>query len=149
MHMPLKSAANLSTRLMQGKHLVLLVTIHLSPTRDFERNCFIISRDLIFEETEFPKASDFDEPPADFYDDSRRSPQAEQILEPSRTRPIYDEIIVLPPPALEVFATYGPDFQQDDDPAICRCNENARSHVMVGKQSVRKFVQSLPAIPGC
>ena len=66
---------------------------------------------LIFEETEFPKASDFDEPPADPYDHSRSSQPT-----PEPNWPIYDEIIVQPPPALEVFATYGPEFQQDSDP---------------------------------
>src|SRR5437773_10402546 len=35
---------------------------------------------------------------------------------PEPNRQIYDEIVVLPPPALEVFATYGPDFGQDNDP---------------------------------
>ena len=82
---------------------------------DFERKCFVNSRDVLFEETQFPKASDFDEPPADFYDDSRQNPQAENIPEPI-SRPIFDEITVLPSPALEVFATYGPEFQQDTVP---------------------------------
>ena len=82
---------------------------------DFERKCFVNSRNLIFEETEFPKASDFDEPPADSYDDSRMNPHIEQVAEQA-SRPIYDEIVVLPPPALEVFATYGPEFEQDNDP---------------------------------
>jgi hypothetical protein len=85
---------------------------------DFERKCFDISHDLIFEETNFPKACDFNEPPADFYDDSRRSPQPEQRSQRNQQteRPIYDQIVVLPPPALEVFASYGPEFQQDNEP---------------------------------
>ena len=45
---------------------------------DFERKCFINSHDLIFEETEFPKASDFDELLADHYNDSRKNQQVEQ-----------------------------------------------------------------------
>ena len=80
---------------------------------DFERKCFINSHDLIFEETEFPKASDFDEPPADPYDHSRNT---QHSPEPIPNWPIYCEIVVLPPPALEVFATYGLEFQEDNDP---------------------------------
>src|SRR4030095_6417046 len=61
---------------------------------------------------EFPKPTDFDEPPADpysaMYDD-----QPETIRAP---RQIFDEIVVQPPPALEVYATYGPEFQEDNDP---------------------------------
>ena len=37
---------------------------------DFERKVFVNSHDLIFFETQFPKPSDFDEPPADPYDRS-------------------------------------------------------------------------------
>ena len=82
---------------------------------DFERQCFVNSHDLIFHETEFPNASDFDEPPADPYNDSKRKPQTKHT--PKVTpRLIFDEIVVLPPPALEVFATYGPDVQLDNDP---------------------------------
>jgi transposase InsO family protein len=75
---------------------------------DFERKVFVNSRDLIFFETEFPKASDFDEPPADPYDRSTPSP-------PPEPRPIFDEIVVQPPPALRAFKTYG-NFQPDNDP---------------------------------
>jgi hypothetical protein len=77
---------------------------------DFERKVFVNSRDLIFFETEFPKASDFDEPPADPYDRSTPSPSPEPV-----PRPIFDEIVVQPPPALRAFKTYG-DFQPDNDP---------------------------------
>src|SRR5436190_5673119 len=71
---------------------------------DFERKCFINSHDLIFEETEFPKASDFDELLADHYNDSRKNQQVEQAEQ--APRPIFEEITVLPLPALEVFAIY-------------------------------------------
>ena len=81
---------------------------------DFERKCFVITHSLNFEETEFPKASDYGEPPADPYDHSRQRWHQSPTPEPNRQ--IYDEIVVLPPPALEVFATYGPDFGQDNDP---------------------------------
>src|SRR5437773_757329 len=81
---------------------------------DFERKCFVITHSLKFEETEFPKASDYGEPPADPYDHSRQRWHQSPTPEPNRQ--IYDEIVVLPPPALEVFATYGPDFEQDNDP---------------------------------
>jgi len=85
---------------------------------DFERKVFVNSRDLIFFETQFPKTSDFDEPPADPYDRSTPSPSPEPP-EPPEPRPIFDEIIVqpeiIPPPTLCVFKTYG-DFQPDNDP---------------------------------
>ena len=81
---------------------------------DFERKVFVNSRDLIFFETQFPKASDSDEPLADPYDRSTPSPSPEP--EP---RPILDEIVVQPEieplPALRAFKTYG-DFQPDNDP---------------------------------
>ena len=35
---------------------------------DFERKCFVITRNVQFEETKFPKAADYGEPPADTYD---------------------------------------------------------------------------------
>ena len=59
-----------------------------------------LSRPHLFE-TQFPKASDFDEPPAHPYDRSTPSPSPEP--EP---RPIFDEIVVQPPPALRAFKTY-------------------------------------------
>src|SRR5437667_3049787 len=59
---------------------------------DFERKCFVNSRDLVFQETQFPKPSDF-EPPADPYD------YAEQPST-SETPQIFDEIAVQPLPAL-------------------------------------------------
>ena len=77
---------------------------------DFERKVFVNSHDLIFFETQFPKSSDFDEPPADPYDRSTPSPEPE--LE---QRSIFDAIVVQPPPALHAFKTYG-DFQLDNDP---------------------------------
>ena len=78
---------------------------------DFERKCFVNSHDVIFEETQFPKPSDFDEIPADPYIPSP-SPSPER---PPETRQMFDEITVLPPPALQVFSTYG-NFQPDNDP---------------------------------
>jgi transposase InsO family protein len=77
---------------------------------DFERKCFVNSHDLIFEETHFPKPSDFDEPPADPYEYTPPSPSSEP--EP---RQIFDEIIIQPPPALQVYASYD-NFQPENDP---------------------------------
>src|SRR5436190_20451219 len=37
------------------------------------------------------------------------------LIQLGHFRPIYNEIVVLPSPALEVFATYGPDFEQDNE----------------------------------
>ncbi|TMC17117.1 MAG: transposase family protein, partial [Chloroflexi bacterium] len=102
---------------------------------DFERNCFVNSHDLTFEETQFPKPSDFDEPPADAYGAYHRTLQTpvastpeisrestpesmpEHALFPTlqSERPIYDQIVVQPPPALQAFKTYG-EFQPDNDP---------------------------------
>ena len=53
------------------------------------------------------KASDFDEPPADPYHRSTPSPSPEPW-------PIFDEIVVQPPLALQAFKTYK-DFQPDND----------------------------------
>ena len=78
---------------------------------DFERKVFVNSHDLIFFETQFPKASDFDESPADPYDRSTSSPSPEP--EPW---PIFDEIVIQSPPALCAFKIYG-DFQPDNDPS--------------------------------
>src|SRR5271154_5702843 len=74
---------------------------------DFEPKVFVNSHDLISFETQFPKASDFDEPPAHPYDRSTSSPEPE-------LRPIFDEIIVQRPPALRIFKTYR-DIQPDND----------------------------------
>jgi len=52
--------------------------------------------------------------PADPYYHSRQ--RWHQLPSPEPNRPIYDEIVVLPSSALEVFATYGPDFEQDNEP---------------------------------
>jgi len=82
----------------------------------FERKRFVNSHNLIFEETRFPRPSDFDEPPADTYDPRtlppspestpESTPAAENIPPPQ----IFDEIVVQPPLALQVFKTYG-EFQ--------------------------------------
>src|SRR5438876_10622276 len=65
---------------------------------DFKRKCFVITWNVQFEETQFPKASDYGEPPADPYDHSRqRQHQSLSPLhEPKLNRPIYDEIVILP-----------------------------------------------------
>ena len=97
---------------------------------DFERKCFVNSRDLVFEETEFPKASDFDEPPADPYDDSRRNLPAKENLP---ERQLLDEIIVQQPPALRSICYLRPRLStRQRSTVVRRCNEEARSQVMVG-----------------
>ena len=63
---------------------------------------------------EFPKISDFDEPRADTYDPF--TPTPESSPEPEVPPQLLEEIVVEQPPALQVFTTYGPDFQSDDDP---------------------------------
>jgi len=112
---------------------------------DFERKCFVNSHDLIFEETQFPEPSDFDEPPADAYTAYRRqnmrnpmpipasspismpalsrestpeslpSSPAQEMLDEIVVQPLYDQIVVQPPPALQVFKSYG-EFEPDNDP---------------------------------
>jgi hypothetical protein len=84
---------------------------------DFERKCFVDSHDLVFEETQFPRRSDFDEPPADTYDPRTPSPSPEPTLEQEIRPPpqTFEEIVVQQPPALQVFSTYG-EFQPDNDP---------------------------------
>ena len=55
---------------------------------DFERKCFVTTRNVKFEETQFPKASDYSEPPADTYDHSRQrrhqSPSPTPLPKPNR-----------------------------------------------------------------
>jgi len=78
---------------------------------DFERKVFVNSHDVIFFETQFPKATDFNEPPADPYDRSTPSPSP-----PPSLRPIVDEIVVVETPsAVRAFKTYS-GFQPDNDP---------------------------------
>ena len=71
-----------------------------------------------FEETQFSNALDYCEPPVDPYDHSwqRRHQLPSLLPEPELNWPIYDEIVVLAPPALEIFMTYGPDYEQDNEP---------------------------------
>jgi len=85
---------------------------------DFERKCFVNTHDLIFEETQFPKLSDFDEPPANAQilgPSSTRESTPESTSELANGPQIFDEIVVQPPPALQAFKTYG-EFQPDNDP---------------------------------
>ena len=86
---------------------------------NFERKRFEKSHNLIFDETQFPSPSNFDEPPADSYNPQSTSPTPtpESTPEPENrpSRQIYDEIVVQLPPALQVFKTYG-EYQPDNDP---------------------------------
>src|SRR5216110_2761968 len=89
---------------------------------NFERKKFERSHDLIFEETQFSKSNDFDEPLADSYNtqtlSSSPSPSLEFRLtsEPDDrfSRQVYNEIIVQLSPALQIFKTYE-EFQSDND----------------------------------
>ena len=91
---------------------------------NFERKKFERSHDLIFEETQFPKLNDFDEPLADSYNPQTLSSSPSSSLESGLTpesddrssRQVYNEIIVQLSPALQVFKTYG-EFQPDNDPS--------------------------------
>ena len=77
---------------------------------DFKRKIFVNSHDVIFFETQFPKVSDFDKPPADPYDRSTLFPEPEPEL-----RLTFDKIVVQPPFALQAFKTCE-NFQLDNDP---------------------------------
>ena len=85
---------------------------------DFERKCFDVSHNLLFT-TKFPKPNAFDEPslapsvPAAVATSeggtSPPSPSMESQPRPSTPipdRPIFDSIVVEPPPALQVFSSY-------------------------------------------
>ena len=76
---------------------------------DLEWKCFVNSHDLIFEETQFPKPSDSNEPPVDTYNPRTPSPSPESIPELEDIPPpqIFDEIVVQLPPVLQAFRTYG------------------------------------------
>ncbi|TMI78987.1 MAG: transposase family protein, partial [Bacteroidetes bacterium] len=90
---------------------------------NFERKRFEKPHSLIFQETLFPSPKHFDETPADSYNPLSSTPSAtpsatpESSPEPqNRSLPqLYDEIVVQPPPALQVFKSYG-EFQPDNDP---------------------------------
>ena len=86
---------------------------------NFERKRFEKPHSLIFQETLFPSPKHFDELPADSYNPLSSTPSAtpESSPEPqNRSLPqLYDEIVVQPPPALQVFKSYG-EFQPDNDP---------------------------------
>jgi len=92
---------------------------------DLERKTFVYLHDLNFNETKFPHAKDFDEPPADPMDHnpsspipSRSSTASPEPLQPSiQAEPpqTYDEITAVYDPILSVFKTYG-DFEPDNDP---------------------------------
>src|SRR5271170_3806538 len=102
-----KASSKVDTQSTTGCFVGYTKTNTMWKVWDFERKLFVNSRDVIFFETEFPKASDFDEPPADPYDRSTPFSSPEPV-----PRPIFDEIVVQPPPALRAFKTYG-DFQPD------------------------------------
>src|SRR5208282_2897502 len=104
-----KSLNKIDNRSTRGCFIGYLDTSKMHKIWDFERKCFVNSHDLIFEETQFPKPSDFDEIPIDPYIPSS-SPEHQ-----SKTRQIFDEIIVLPPPTLQVFSIYE-NFQPENDP---------------------------------
>src|SRR5436190_13162242 len=93
-----KPLSKVDTQSTRGCFIGYLDTDTMHKIWDFERKCFVNSHDLTFEETQFPKPSDFDEPPADPYIPSQ-SPSPEQQPE---THQIFDEITVLLPPALQV-----------------------------------------------
>ena len=62
-----KALNKLDPQSTHGCFIGYLDTTTMHKIWDFERKCFVNSHDLIFEETWFPKPSDFDEPPADLY----------------------------------------------------------------------------------
>jgi hypothetical protein len=85
---------------------------------DFERKCFDVSHNLLFT-TKFPKPNAFDEPslappvPAAIATSESGTPPSSPSMEsqprssmPIQNRPIFDSIVVEPPPALQVFASY-------------------------------------------
>ena len=116
-----KKNSKVDTRSTTGCFVGYTATNTIHKIWDFERKCFVNSHDLIFEESRFPRPSDFDEPPADTYVDAYNhttpTPSSpESSPEPDNRAPqIYDQIVVQQPPALQVFKTYG-DFQPDNDP---------------------------------
>ena len=75
---------------------------------NFERKKFERSHDLIFEETQFSKSNDFNEPPVDSYNPQTLSsspspsPEFELTLESNdrSSRQMYNEIIIQLPLAL-------------------------------------------------
>src|SRR4030095_10197820 len=88
---------------------------------DFERKRFVNLHNLIFEETQFPRPSDFDEPLADAY--IRHPSPSPSLSESSESSveseiKVFDEIIVQPPPALQVFKTYGQHMPDIDPPSF-------------------------------
>jgi hypothetical protein len=95
-----KASNKLDPRSTHGCFIGYLDTMTMLKIWDFERKCFVNSHDLIFDETQFPKPSDFNELLADPHKYTAQSP----VPEP---RQIYDEIIVQLPSALQVFSSYG------------------------------------------
>ena len=76
---------------------------------NFARKCFVVSHNLTFKETEFPKATDFDRPPANAPSTITKPAVQQQSPEPvPEPKFIYDEITVQPPPIGHVFAIHGP-----------------------------------------
>src|SRR5205814_1596327 len=69
-----KSLNKVDSRSTRGCFIGYLDTPKMHKIWDFERKCFVNSHDVIFEETQFPKPSDFDEIPADPYIPSPERP---------------------------------------------------------------------------
>jgi reverse transcriptase-like protein/integrase-like protein/Pol polyprotein/LTR polyprotein gag-polypeptide-like protein len=112
-----KRNSKLKTRATTGCFVGYTGTNTMHRVWDFERKVFVNSHDVTFFETQFPKPTDFNEPPADPYDRSSPSPSSESSPEPKDQTPsqAFEEIIVQSPPALRVFKTYG-NFQPENDP---------------------------------
>src|SRR5947207_3302908 len=89
---------------------------------NFERKKFERSHDLIFEETQFSKSNDFDEPPTDSYNPQilssspSSSPEFELTSESDDrfSRQMYNEIIIQLSFALQIFKIYE-EFQSNND----------------------------------
>jgi hypothetical protein len=136
-----KKLGKVDTRATMGCFIGYTDTDTIHKIWDFERKCFVNSHDLTFEETQFPDPSDFDEPPADAYIANRPFPhpgnltqaprqKSMPLISPASTRAstpeisealspqesqMFDEIVVQPPRALQVFKSYG-EFQPDNNP---------------------------------
>ena len=139
-----KHLGKVDTRSTTGCFIGYTGTDKMHKIWDFERKCFVNSHDLICEETQFPEPSDFDEPPADAYTAYRHRNVPHVLVQPPTPEPplslvprsppspvsirdptpeptpahvsqLLDEIVVQPPPALQVFMSYG-EFQPDNDP---------------------------------
>ena len=136
-----KRLGKIDTRSRTGCFVGYTDTNKMHEIWDFERKCFVTSRDLFFDETPFPEPSDFDEPPADVYTAYRpqnmhhptsdiptptpalsreltaeaQSLLSHPALDEIVVQPLFDHITVQPPPAFQVFKTYG-EFEPDNHP---------------------------------